>query len=130
MGYQRRTALPVSADGPALVAILDTLGDILDLLDDRLPRPVQPKPEGGGVVRLTEPDPPSPSRLVEPGPPTPAEPATPVAQAPAPPPRHGRGSSAQAWRSWADTVGVRATEDDTRDDIIAACQQAGVLPTT
>ncbi|MFJ7963135.1 hypothetical protein [Streptomyces sp. NPDC096324] len=43
------------------------------------------------------------------------------------PARSGKGSGAEAWRSFAEAKGVGVDSGMTRDDIIAACEQAGVL---
>ena len=45
-----------------------------------------------------------------------------------PPPRAGRGSSATAWQRFADANGVQVAEGASQRDIIAACEQAGVIP--
>lgn len=45
------------------------------------------------------------------------------------PSRSGRGSSLEAWRSFAESNGVGTDSDMSRDDIIAACEQAGVVST-
>ncbi|WP_329151223.1 hypothetical protein OIU91_28385 [Streptomyces sp. NBC_01456] len=58
-----------------------------------------------------------------------------VAQAPTPPgaggveapPRSGKGSGVEAWRSFADRKGVDVDQDATREDVIAACEAAGVV---
>jgi hypothetical protein len=43
------------------------------------------------------------------------------------PPRTGRGSGVEAWRTFAEQNGVEVAPDATRDDIIAACEAAGVV---
>lgn len=43
-----------------------------------------------------------------------------------PPPKSGRGSSAGAWRDYARANGVEVADDADRDDVIAACVEAGV----
>lgn len=45
-----------------------------------------------------------------------------------PPARSGRGSSVEAWRKFAEQHDVDVAADATRDDIIAACEAAGVIP--
>jgi len=46
---------------------------------------------------------------------------------PKPPPRSGSGSGRDAWAAYATEHGVDVTEDlKTRDDIIAACELAGI----
>jgi hypothetical protein len=42
------------------------------------------------------------------------------------PPRAGAGSGKDAWRDYAAANGVQVADDATRDDIIAACEAAGV----
>lgn len=62
--------------------------------------------------------------------PRPAPAPEPEPGVPDPPPRYGRGSSAAAWRDWADQAGVDLTgygPDATRDQVIAAASRAGVL---
>ncbi|MCB1287417.1 MAG: hypothetical protein KDB47_06920 [Mycobacterium sp.] len=60
--------------------------------------------------------------------PTPAAVPEPVGgdTAAGPPPRSGKGSSESAWRRYADEHGVDVTSLEGRDDIIAACQEAGI----
>lgn len=43
-----------------------------------------------------------------------------------PPPKAGRGSSAEAWAAYAATHDVAVAPDASRDDIVAACEAAGV----
>lgn len=43
-----------------------------------------------------------------------------------PPPRSGKGSGEGAWRKYAEDAGVDVTAIDGRDDIIAACEDAGI----
>ncbi|MBQ1047860.1 hypothetical protein KBX50_05225 [Micromonospora sp. C51] len=43
------------------------------------------------------------------------------------PPRAGKGSGADAWAAFAATQGVQVDEGASRDEIIAACEQAGVI---
>lgn len=43
------------------------------------------------------------------------------------PSRSGKGSGIEAWRSFAESKGVGVDPDMSRDDIIASCEQAGVL---
>ncbi len=43
-----------------------------------------------------------------------------------PPPRSGPGSSRARWLTYADEHGVRMRDDAPKDDIIAACEGAGV----
>jgi hypothetical protein len=45
------------------------------------------------------------------------------------PSRSGRGSGAEAWRAFAESHGVAVDADMSRDDIIAACERAGVVST-
>jgi hypothetical protein len=133
MTRQRATVQPFTADGPLLVAILDVLGDLHDLLDARLPVPYV---KSGGPVRISEPAPAGPPpKAVPVSEPAPDdargdddEPVTePAPDLPEPPPRAGRGSSLPAWQSWAALAGVPLTDDMTRDHIIDACITAGVL---
>jgi hypothetical protein len=134
MTRRRPTVLPISADGPALVAILDVLGDLFDLLDERLSPVEQPRQEGDGTVRLTEPAVPSPAEeaITEPERPKPVravtqEPDEPDPGLPAAPPRAGRGSGLEVWEAFADSVGVTYPAEATRNDIIAACVAAKVI---
>lgn len=141
MGRQRPSlGTPFGADGPWLAALVDALGDIYDLLDGRLPAP-----NGCGEPRqVEEPTPQAPpaeaAPIAEPAPvvtpkTTPDDdkderkggPVKMAEPAPAPPPRAGRGSSLPAWRAWAELRGVAVDDGMTRDDIIAACEHAGVL---
>lgn len=48
----------------------------------------------------------------------------PSADAPKPPPRHGRGSSEEAWRDYAELVGVDVSRAEGRDDVIALIEAA------
>lgn len=43
-----------------------------------------------------------------------------------PPPRSGTGSSRARWADYASAHGVTFGDDDARDDIIDACEKAGV----
>lgn len=43
-----------------------------------------------------------------------------------PPPKSGRGSSVEAWAAYADAHDVTVDDDAKREDIIAACEAAGV----
>ncbi len=45
---------------------------------------------------------------------------------PEPPPRAGSGSSRAKWAAYATEQNVEFGDEDTRDDIIDACQAAGV----
>jgi hypothetical protein len=135
---------PFGVDGPWFAAILDVLGDLHDLLDARLPRPDQE-----GATRVTEPVPsavpPGAVPVSEPAPDKPPVEAQPVtepapdrepepddepekAALPDPPPRSGRRSGLVAWQAFADTAQVPYGPDDSRDDIIAACVTAKVIP--
>jgi hypothetical protein len=42
------------------------------------------------------------------------------------PPKSGAGSGAAAWVDYARAMGLDVTEDAKRDDVIAACEAAGV----
>lgn len=44
----------------------------------------------------------------------------------APPPRAGRGATADAWADYALDHNVEVEEGQSRDDIIAACEKAGI----
>ncbi|MCG5464221.1 hypothetical protein MED01_002386 [Micromonospora sp. MED01] len=135
-------------DGPWLAAILDTLGDIADLLDARLPAPASAdggEPAPGGPVRISEP---APERR-------PDKTATPVSEPaadepptedddesvevtepapddrpslPPPPPRRGKGSGLDAWQAFANVAKVKYPADASRNDIADACERAGVIP--
>jgi len=141
---------PLGADGPYLEAILHVLDEIADTLAevrDRLPA----TDNGGEPARVAEPAPQStpdgqPRKVAEPAPAGPPErddeddqpvpvdePAPDTApqpepdRRPEPPPRAGRGSSLDAWRTFADAAQVAWTDDMKRDDIVAACEQAGAI---
>lgn len=43
------------------------------------------------------------------------------------PPRSGKGSARDAWEAFAADHGVHVEDDDSRDDIIAALAEAGVI---
>jgi hypothetical protein len=43
------------------------------------------------------------------------------------PPRSGKGSSKESWAAFAAAHGVQVEDEDTRDDIIAALAEAGVI---
>ncbi|MFI6465672.1 hypothetical protein [Streptomyces sp. NPDC050538] len=43
------------------------------------------------------------------------------------PPRAGKGSGVEAWRDFASRKGVDLDQDATREQIIAACEAAGVV---
>jgi hypothetical protein len=43
------------------------------------------------------------------------------------PPRSGKGSSKEAWAEFAQSRGVHVEDEDSRDDIIAALVEAGVV---
>jgi hypothetical protein len=136
---------PFGTEGPWLAAILDVLGDVHDLLEQRLPQAQK------GPVRVTEPAP-APARpavvpVSEPAPDVPPDQAQPVTEPnpddepnpdgtaaeprrdlPEPPPRSGRGAGLKAWQRFADLAGVTYEPADSRDDVIAACELAGVIP--
>lgn len=133
-------ASPLGPDGPFLQAILDVLDDIRDMLDDRLPaasggEPVpveEPAPRDGPrtAVPLKEPAPSGPPANPgddEDGPVRVTEPAPAAQPTPSPPPRAGRGASLEAWQRYAIQADVAVEDGMTRDDIIAACELAGVI---
>jgi predicted component of type VI protein secretion system len=141
--------MPFGTDGPWLAAILDVLNDLHDLIEARLPAaqggepsPVaEPAPEAtpANAVPVAEPAParapetpdgdndedeqpePTPVEITEPAP------ADPPAPQPDSPPTRGKGSGLEAWQAYATAVGVSYPADATRNDIIAACREAGVL---
>jgi hypothetical protein len=43
------------------------------------------------------------------------------------PPRSGKGSSKEAWAEFAQSRGVHVEDEDSRDDVIAALVEAGVV---
>jgi hypothetical protein len=120
MARQRPALAVFGTDGPLLAAIVDALCDLHDLLDERLPA----SSSSGGPVRISEPAPAGPPPNT-----TPVSEPAPDDQPdlPGPPPRAGRGSSLPAWAGWATAAGVTVTDGMSRDDIITACQTAGVL---
>lgn len=103
---------PAGLDGPWLAAILDVLDDMSKTLVDIRDQ------QGGAAFR-------EPVKIQEPAPDLP--PHVEAATAVAPPARAGRGASADAWRAWADHANVTVPDGASRADIIAACEQAGVL---
>ncbi len=131
MARKRAVVQAFTGDGPILVAILDVLADLHDLLDARLPKHNDER----GPARISEPAPVHPTPgvvpVAEPAPDNPPEDDEPVAEPapdlPEPPPRAGRGSSLTAWQTWAHEAGVTVADDMTRDQIIDACVTAGVL---
>lgn len=52
---------------------------------------------------------------------------TPTGTGATPPPRSGKGSGVEAWREFADRKGVGTDDEMSRDDVIAACEAAGVI---
>ena len=109
--------------------LIGQMDELIGIFQDRSG---QPPREGGkeGVVRLQEPATPLPAEPVQ-------EPAK-VTATPSPaevperkkvpePPRAGRGSGFDAWKAFADLVGVTYPADAGRNDIIAACVTAGVI---
>lgn len=46
-----------------------------------------------------------------------------------PPPQSGKGSGKDAWVAYAEANDVEVADDATKDDIIAACESAGVAVT-
>jgi hypothetical protein len=76
--------------------------------------PVVAAPGDGDV---TSPDSPEPT----PPPSEPAKPTVPV------PPRSGAGSGVAAWRAFADANDVDYSAEDSRDEIIEACEKAKVI---
>lgn len=146
MGRERSAlGTPFGTDGPWLAAILGALDDLHDLLDDRLPK----APASGEPVQVNEPAPPvKPARAVPVREPAPVvspevpkgddeaegEPVEVTEPAPAskppllsPPPRAGRGSGLDAWQAFATLADVEHSTGIGRDDIIAACELAGVI---
>lgn len=137
---ERPTLASFTADAPYFQAILDVLGDIHDLLDERLPAPTsyaivepqriaEPAPARAPVeaVPVSEPAPdvtPTVDDEEEDGGPVKV---TEPAPQPTPPPRRGRGSSLDAWEQFADDNDVSYPAGSGRDDIIAACERAGVI---
>lgn len=76
--------------------------------------PVVAAPGDGDV---TSPESPEPT----PAPSEPAKPTVPV------PPRSGAGSGINAWKAFADANDVQYGADDSRDEIIEACEKAKVI---
>lgn len=146
MGRERPAlGTPFGTDGPWLAAILGVLDDLYDMLDDRLPQadasgepvPVKepaPQRKPAEAVPVQEPAP-----VVSPQPEgdedenEPAEVAEPAPASkpplPPPPPRAGRGSGLDAWQAFANVAEVVYAPDAGRNDIIAACERAGVIDT-
>ncbi|MEU8158035.1 hypothetical protein AB0B94_30650 [Micromonospora sp. NPDC048986] len=134
-----------SPDGPHLSAILHALYDLHDLLDERLPKAGTGEPE-----QVKEPAPPAaPTKAVPISEPAPVvapevtandeedeegglvavtEPAPAASPAlPSPPPRAGRGAGLEPWREFAAAAEVAIPDGARRDDIITACERAGVI---
>lgn len=138
MPRDRPAVQAYTADGPVLTAILDVLGDLYDLLETRLPEASAEEKADSRVVPVSEPAPAGPRAPSEPvsepapdGPPAEQEPddePEPAEDLPEPPPRAGRGSGLEAWQAWAQLAGVDVPEGASRADIIAACEDARVLP--
>lgn len=107
-----------------LSAILGRLNDLHDLLADRLPKPSEVTSDVTTPRKIQEPapgGPPNGTEAVE-------EPAPDIeAGADPAPPRVGRGGSTEAWADWAARRGVLVEPGQSRNQIIAACQRAGVL---
>ena len=82
--------------------------------EESVEAPVVAAPGDGDV---TSPDGPEPA----PAPSEPAKPTTPV------PPRSGAGSGIAAWRKFADDNDVSYSAEDSRDEIIEACEKAKVI---
>lgn len=82
--------------------------------EESVTAPVVSAPGDGAV---TAPDAPEPT----PAPSEPAKPTLPV------PPRSGAGSGIAAWKAFADANDVPYGADDSRDEIIEACEQAKVI---
>lgn len=114
--------------------LLNVVGDLAQVLRDRLPQLQRGEPVTGSI-RLTEPATPVPlpaegasTQLVEPAPsdgPMLAEPES--VEARPTPPRSGRGSGLDPWRTFADLHQVQYAPEASRDDIIAACVRAGLI---
>ncbi len=81
------------------------------------PQGEEPVVAAPGDGEVTSPDTPEPPQ--EPS--GPAKPTVPV------PPRSGAGSGIAAWRAFADANDVQYGEDDSRDEIIEACEKAKVV---
>ncbi len=111
---------PTSGDGIVLSAILGRLDDIYKLLDDRLPQPTELQ------VEVTVPE---LRKVQEPAPEVPPAVVEQVTESDDPaPPRGGPRGSTEAWLAWAQRRGVDVEPFQSRNQIIAACQRAGVLP--
>lgn len=72
------------------------------------------------------PAPAAPAAEVPPEPVDDPAPATSAAPVGTPPPRNGKGSSRAAWAAYATSNGVTPAEDDQRDEIIDALDEAGI----
>ncbi len=78
------------------------------------PVSAEPVEHEAGMPDLDELDPDDPSRAPD------------QVALPAPPPRFGQGSSRARWAEYAAACGVDVAADASRDDIVAACDTAGV----
>lgn len=120
----------------AILSVLDDIKTVLDRVGDRLASSAGDIQRAGkrddGAVPLQEPGVPGQRPAVEPQP-EPANEPEPEPEPdqdevlPDPPPRAGRGSSLDAWKTWAALAHVQVDDDMTRDDIVAACELAGVI---
>lgn len=85
-------------------------------------------PPGGNTEEPPAEPPAAPPVPVEPAPETePAQPATTPAPALPVPPRSGPGSGINAWRAYANACKVAYPADAGREQIIEACEKAGVV---
>ncbi|MFF0822400.1 hypothetical protein ACFYUR_18720 [Micromonospora haikouensis] len=144
--HSRFLPTPDTSTAEHVAAVLDVVTELYKLLDARLPAPASA--DGGGPgdpVPVSEPDRQArPAEVVpvsEPAPDVPpdSDDDEPVKAAepepaekpslPPPPPHRGRGSGLDAWQAYANLAGVTYPDDAGRDDIIAACQRAGVIDT-
>ncbi|MBM0240020.1 hypothetical protein JNW88_28165, partial [Micromonospora sp. ATA32] len=138
----------ITPNDQLLALLLDEVvaqGEVLRRILDRLPEPVQvqqtlvmtPRQPGradgggeGGPVEVTEPARPAPGGarpVSEPAPKRAPRRADDDGTSMPPPPRSGKGSGVDAWRSFASVAKVNVPDGASRDDIVAACVKARVI---
>ncbi len=111
---------PTSGDGIVLSAILGRLDDILKVLETMAPKESVVSFDQSELRKVQEPAPDVPPAVVE-------QVSEPVPDDDPAPPRGGPRGSTEVWADWAGRRGVLVEPGQSRNQIIAACQRAGVL---